>query len=75
MSNSKQTALDVFMAKKAEIDNALERLQELSDNHFDADPDSIGWGDAGTMGHYADLLKQITDTAFQEGEHATNQKG
>lgn len=63
-------ALDTFLARKAEIDNALERLKALSDNHFNADPDEINWGHVGDLGHYAELLKQITDAAFQEGEHA-----
>jgi hypothetical protein len=63
-------ALEAFMAKKFEIDTMLARLQALSDNHFEAHPDEINWGDVGTLGHYAELLKQITDSAFQEGEHA-----
>jgi hypothetical protein len=28
------------------------------------------WGHVGNLGHYASLLKQITDMAFKEGEHA-----
>jgi len=68
---SKQpTALDAFMARKAEIDHALERLQTLSDNHFNTHPDEIHWGHVGDLGHYAELLKQITDAAFKEGEYA-----
>jgi hypothetical protein len=48
----------------------LARLIELSDDHFDTSPDEINWGHVGTLGHYAGLLKQITDMAFKEGEHA-----
>lgn len=66
----KQSALEAFLARKAEIDNALERLQALSDDHFNAHPDEINWGHVGDLGHYAELLKQITDSAFKEGEHA-----
>jgi hypothetical protein len=66
--NSKAVA--AFIAKKAEIDAMLHRLQALSDDHFDADPESIHWGHIGTLSHYAELLKRITDSAFQEGEHA-----
>ena len=65
-----QQALKSFMERKAEIDNALARLQALSDNHFNTDPDNVNWADVGTMGRYAELLKQITDSAFNEGEHA-----
>lgn len=66
----KQNALDAFLTRKTEIDNALERLQALSDDHFNAHPDEINWGHVGDLGHYAELLKQITDSAFKEGEHA-----
>ncbi|MBM3556074.1 MAG: hypothetical protein FJX47_11040 [Alphaproteobacteria bacterium] len=63
-------ALDAFIAKKAEIDAMLERIKALSDDHFDASPDDITWGHVGTLGHYAELLKRITDSAFKEGEFA-----
>jgi len=63
-------ALDAFIAKKAEIDAMLTRLRDLSDDHFDWSPDEINWGHVGTLGHYAELLKRITDSAFKEGEFA-----
>ncbi len=65
-----EAALNAFIAKKAEIDTMLTRLQALSDDHFETRPDEINWGDVGTLEHYANLLKRITDSAFQEGEHA-----
>ena len=66
--NSK--ALDAFLAAKREIDTMLERLKALSDDHFETNPDEINWGDVGTLNHYASLLRQISDSAFKEGEHA-----
>lgn len=69
MSN-KATSIDAFIARKAEIDAMLARLQALSDNHFDVAPDKVTWGHVGDLGRYAELLKQITDAAFQEGEYA-----
>ena len=63
-------ALDAFLAAKFEIDAMLARLRALSDNHFDALPDEISWGHVGTLNNYAGLLRQITDSAFKEGEHA-----
>ena len=66
--NSK--ALNAFLAAKIEIDAMLERLKALSDDHFDTHPDEINWGDVGTLTHYSSLLRQITDSAFSEGEHA-----
>ena len=68
-SNRKQ-ALAAFIAKKAEIDAMLTRLTALSADHFETSPEEINWGHVGTLGHYAGLLRQITDMAFQEGEHA-----
>jgi hypothetical protein len=68
--NDNQKALDAFIARKAEIDTMLDRLRALSDEHFGYSPDDINWGNVGTLAHYAELLKQITDAAFKEGEHA-----
>ena len=64
------TALNAFLAVRAEVDTMLERLKVLSDDHFNTHPDEINWGDVGTLNHYASLLRQITDSAFKEGEHA-----
>ena len=64
-------ALAAFLATKGEIDAMLERLTALSADHFDAHPDEINWGHVGTLTHYASLLRQITDSAINEGEHAT----
>jgi len=67
---NKAQAIDAFIARKAEIDAMLERIKALSDDHFDTSPDDINWGHVGTLAHYAELLKRITDAAFKEGEHA-----
>lgn len=63
-------ALDAFVARKAEIDAMLDRLKALSDDHFNAAPEEITRGHVGTLAHYADLLKRVTDAAFKEGEYA-----
>jgi hypothetical protein len=72
MTNSKQNeaALNAFIARKAEIDAMLARLAALSDDHFDCSPDEVNWGHVGTLARYTSLLKQITDSAFNEGEFA-----
>ena len=62
--------LDEFIARKTEIDTMLDRLKALSDAHFNWSPDAIDWGHIGTLAHYAELLKRITDAAFQEGAFA-----
>jgi hypothetical protein len=70
IAKSKEQALAAFVAKKTEIDAMLTRIQALSDEHFNYGPDEITWGHVGTLGHYAELLKRITDSAFREGGHA-----
>ena len=67
---TQQAALAAFVSRKAEINTMLTRLAALSDDHFNADPDAVHWGHVGTLEHYAGLLRQITDSAFGEGEHA-----
>ena len=62
--------IDAFIARKADIDTMLERLTELSDDHFNVHPDEVTWGHVGTLEHDAELLKRITDSAFKEGKHA-----
>ena len=69
-ARKREDAINAFIGKKAEIDDMLARLQSLSDEHFNCQPDEINWGHVGTLEHYASLLKRITDSAFNEGEHA-----
>jgi hypothetical protein len=66
--NSK--ALDAFIAAKTEIDAMLERLATLSADHFETSPEEIHWGHVGTLNYYRAKLREITDSAFREGEHA-----
>jgi hypothetical protein len=70
ITKSNDDALGAFVARKTEIDTMLTRLQALSDDHFGVAPDDVTWGDVGSLGHHAELLKRITDMAFNEGEHA-----
>jgi hypothetical protein len=69
-TRSNDDALGAFVRNKAEIDVMLTRLQALSDEHFGVAPDEMTWGHVGTLEHHAELLKRITDMAFNEGEHA-----
>ena len=65
----RRTALDAYIAKKIEIDTMIARLTALSDDHFNVAPDDVDWGHVGTLAHYAELLKRITDSAYREGEY------
>ena len=69
-TTTQEKALAAFVARKAEIDDRLARLRALSDDHFEVHPDEVTWGHVGDLGRYAELLEQITDIAFNEGEHA-----
>lgn len=70
IAKSRERALAAFVSRKAEIDAMLTRLQALSEDHFDYAPDDVTWSHVGTLEHYAELLKRITEMAFKEGEHA-----
>ncbi len=63
-------AVAAFIARKVEIDDMLARLQALSEEHFNASPDDIHWGHVGDLADMATKLREITDRAFGEGEHA-----
>ena len=68
--SNQEKALNAFLARKAEIDERLARLQALSDDHFELHPDEVNWSHVDHVAHYANLLEEITDMAFNEGEHA-----
>ena len=70
IAKSREEALAAFVSKKAEVDAMLTRLQALSEDHFGYAPDDVTWSHVGTLEHYAELLKRITNQAFNEGEHA-----
>ncbi len=63
-------AIDAFIAAKTVIDAILERLSALSADHSQTEPDEIDWGHVGTLNHIRSRLREITDMAFNEGEHA-----
>ena len=69
-TTNQEKALAAFVAKKAKFDERLARLQALSDDHFDVGPDDVTWSHVDHVAHYANLLEQLTDMAFNEGEHA-----
>lgn len=63
-------ALDDFISAKFEIDVILERFKGFSEDHFGIGPDEIHCGHVGTLTHHVSLLRQITDSAVKDGEHA-----
>ena len=59
-----------FMARKLEIDAMLQQLTELSANHFGVDPRTSIGAMSGRWATTPSCLRQVSDSAFQEGEHA-----
>jgi hypothetical protein len=45
--------LAAFMTTKFQIDAMPERLNSLSDDHFETHADEINWGHVGTVNHVA----------------------
>lgn len=70
MPKTNAAALDAFIASKAEIDAMLSRLMSHSVDHFGSSPEEVNWGHVGTLDHYRARLREITDMAFGDGEHA-----
>ncbi|HMR54497.1 MAG TPA: hypothetical protein PKA33_15715 [Amaricoccus sp.] len=64
------SALSAFIARKLEIDTMLQRLAAFSDDHFGVSPEEVHWGHVGTLGRCAELLRQVGDSTFREGEYA-----
>lgn len=58
-----RTAVDAFVAKKAEIDEMLAHLAALSEDHFAVNPDDVHWGHVGDLGRIAELLKEAVNAS------------
>ena len=70
-TRSKEEALAAFVARarprSTRCSVGSRRSATITSGHS---PDEVAWAHVGTLGHYAGLLKRVTDSAFQEGEHA-----
>jgi len=43
------TSTDAFLVAHAEILEKLALLQSIADDHFDTNPDAIGWDNVGSL--------------------------
>lgn len=68
MTRTNDAALAAFIARKAGIDEALERIRAASDDHFFISPEDVNWGNVTALADYAELLQQITDGLYGEGD-------
>ena len=57
-------------AMNAEFDALLSELQQMSADHFGADPEAVLWGEAANLEHWNSRLRQVTDAYFKRGEFA-----
>jgi hypothetical protein len=59
-------------ARRLRLEKRRDRRDAYSapEDHFGYAPEDVTWSHVGTLEHYTELLKRITDSAFNEGEHA-----
>ncbi|MCK8787255.1 hypothetical protein M0638_23045 [Roseomonas sp. NAR14] len=67
---NQQKSLQAFLAKKAEFDALLADLQQMSADHFGADPEDVLWGQVGNLEFYTEQIRRVTDAYFKRGEYA-----
>ncbi len=74
-TQTKSTALDAYMAARAEALALAERIAEAIANHdISPDPDAIHWGHVGDMVETRRQLQEISDRLFTEGEFVPQAK-
>ena len=56
---ARQDPLTTFMTLKAEMDTMIEELKRLSDDHFEAHPEELNWGDVGDLSHKLELMRRV----------------
>ena len=59
MTTTQQTAIDAYLERTAAIRSKLEALQQLADDHFEHDPDTIHWGHVGDLGRVDAGLNEV----------------
>ncbi len=69
-AENQQKSLDAFLAEKARFDAMVAELQQMSADHFGADPDAVLWGALASLQHWNSLLSRVTDSYLKRGEWA-----
>ena len=67
-ARNRQESLDAFLAEKARFDAVVAELQQMSADHFGADPEAVLWGEHATLQHWNSLLAHVTDAYCKRGE-------
>ncbi|SIS93792.1 hypothetical protein [Phaeovulum vinaykumarii] len=68
MPKTNDAALAAFIARKAEIDAALDRIRAASDDHFFTSPEDVHWGHVTALADHAALLQRITEAVYSGGQ-------
>lgn len=69
-TNNQLNSLEAFLARKVEFDALAVELQQMSADHFGADPEGVLWGDVAELLRRTMLLHQVTDAYSRRGEFA-----
>ena len=67
---NQQKSLEAFMAAKVEFDALVAELQQISADHFGADPEAVLWEHAARLKDWNTRLRDITDAYRRRGEYA-----
>lgn len=62
---TQQTAIEKYMSLHAEIVEKLAALQEIAEDHFGDDSDSINWGHVGNLERIRDTLDYALEVSAQ----------
>lgn len=54
-------AFAAFIARKAELDALLARIQAASADHVGISPDRVTWGDVGSLDFVSHYLREIAE--------------
>ena len=57
--NTPPNPLDTYLARNTAIHAKLAQLQQLADDHFGHDPDTIHWGHVGDLGRVDQALDDL----------------
>jgi hypothetical protein len=69
-ARNQENSLVAFLAEKARFDAMVAELQQMSADHFGADPEDVLWAKAATLEHWNSRLASVTDCYFKRGEFA-----
>mgnify|MGYP005856635291 FL=1 len=67
---NQQRSLEAFMAAKAEFDALVAELQQMSADHFSADPEAVLWEHAEMLKDWNTRLRAATEAYHRRGEYA-----